>query len=290
MQNTIIQRWGILFPEYGVKIRYQLGKNNVHADLLSRIRSTEVAILDSSTEWVELDNVSSPPILADDLDKQDLQNAQKDEFPEEWQTGQEADSGYTIYQKWLYSVNRPNQSQAHFPRLIFPKLFRDKIISICHMEAAHAGLLKTLLKIQGGYVWTGMKKDIKKALEKCPQCLVHNSRPEQALMGEMPVAQSPGQIVSMDLIGSLVISEQGNRFSLVMIDHWSGWIEVYPLSSKSNTEVWHKLHTDYFPMHGAPQVLISDQGSEFKSKEFEESLRSMRVGHQRTTPWHPQLK
>ena len=124
----------------------------------------------------------------------------------------------------MYTVNQPNQSQAHFPRLILPNQFRDKIISICHAEAAHAGLLKTILKVQGGYVWPGMKKDIKRALEKYPQCLVHNSRPEKAIIGEMPVAQSPGQIVSMDLIGPLVISEQGNRFALVMIDHWSGWV------------------------------------------------------------------
>ena len=55
MQNTTIQRGEILFAEYGMKIRYQPGKNNVRADMLSRIRSTEIAILDSSTEWVELD-------------------------------------------------------------------------------------------------------------------------------------------------------------------------------------------------------------------------------------------
>ncbi|RUM47864.1 MAG: hypothetical protein DSY80_00495, partial [Desulfocapsa sp.] len=269
MRNTKIQRWGILFAEFGVKIRFRPGRNNVRADMLSRIKEgTELALIDSSTEWVELDMTSSPPVLADDLDREGLSAAQQEEYPEEWKSALEPDTGYILHKGLLYSINKPTQWSAKFPRLILPKEYRNKVISACHEEAAHAGLLKTMLKVQGGYVWPGMKREIERTLKQCPHCLVHNSREEKVEMGEMPIAQSPGQVVSMDLIGPLVVSEQGNQYALVMIDHWSGWIEVYPLASKSNAAVWHKLRTEYFPRHGACRVLICDQGSEFKGKEF----------------------
>ena len=45
MVNTRIQRWAVLIAEYGAKIRYRKGKNNIRADMLSRIESDRVESL-----------------------------------------------------------------------------------------------------------------------------------------------------------------------------------------------------------------------------------------------------
>ena len=60
---------------------------------------------------------------------------------------------------------------------------------------------KTMARVQEAYVWPGMKKTVISQLEKCGKCLVHRSRPEHVPMGDMPVANYPGQIVGIDLIG-----------------------------------------------------------------------------------------
>ena len=73
-------------------------------------------------------------------------------------------------------------------------------------------------------------------------------------MGDMPLSQSPGQIVGLDLIGPLMTSEQGNSYLMVIIDHFSGWIEAYPLANKSNEAVWDKFRNDYLPRHGTCSV------------------------------------
>ena len=54
MVNTRIQRWAVLLAEYGVVIRYQKGKNNIRADMLSCIPDGNIAILDVESEWVML--------------------------------------------------------------------------------------------------------------------------------------------------------------------------------------------------------------------------------------------
>ena len=105
----------------------------------------------------------------------------------------------------------------------------------------------------------------------------------------MPVASSPGQHISADLIGPLVCSNYGNKYILNVIDHYSGWIESYPLPSKENAQVWKAFRSDYFPRHGAPRVLLTDCGQEFRSKGFEEWLRGNRVEHRRTPPYSPSV-
>ena len=86
--NTKIQRWAILLAEFGIKIKYQPGKNNVRADMLSCIRSVtdEVNILDTASEWLTPEQVKAHlppniPLLTDVFDAKELLLAQEQEFP-----------------------------------------------------------------------------------------------------------------------------------------------------------------------------------------------------------------
>lgn len=289
MRNTKIQRWGILFEEFGAQIKYRPGANNVRADMLSRIVTEEVAVIDMSSEWVKLrTDECSDFHTYDNLDKEELIQAQKDEFREEREKANELDSGYIIHDDILYSGSSTNRYEPRYPRIVLPSAMRKVVIERCHKESAHAGTIKTMLVVQEGYVWPGMKNEIEQYVKNCPLCQVHIKRPERVDMGDMPLAQSPGQIIGLDLIGPLMQSQQGNSYLMVIIDHFSGWVEAYPLASKSNEAVWEKFRNDYLPRHGACRVLITDQGAEFKGKEWDEYLRGNRIEHRRTSPYHPQ--
>jgi hypothetical protein len=52
--NTKIQRWAVLLASFNATVKYRPGRNNVRADMLSRIKcpSKEVSILDADAEWV----------------------------------------------------------------------------------------------------------------------------------------------------------------------------------------------------------------------------------------------
>jgi transposase InsO family protein len=108
-------------------------------------------------------------------------------------------------------------------------------------------------------------------------------------MGEMPIAKCPGEIIGVDLVGPLFESAlNGNRYLMVCIDHYSGWIEAYPLKTKANEAIWKRLANDYVPRHGAPKIMITDQGSEFRSPEFEQWLEVNNIEHRRTSGYNPQ--
>ena len=295
--NTRIQRWSILLSEFNATIRYRPGKNNVRADMLSRIRmpdEAEIDVIDADAEWVMPDDVKAVlpphvPLLADNIDCQALQAAQAIEFPEEIELAQDKGERFCVIDDILYSSAKPRHNMPQYPRVMLPTEWRDQVIARCHQEVGHQSVWKTTMHVQEHYVWPGMKKDIQKWLDKCGLCQVHQKRPERVAMGEMPLALCPGQYIGVDLIGPLIPSIHSDaRYIMTCIDHYSGWVEAYPLKNKTNEAVWERLRNDYVPRHGVPEVMVTDQGSEFKGKDFAEWLKGMGIEHRRTTPYHPQ--
>ena len=105
-------------------------------------------------------------------------------------------------------------------------------------------------------------------------------------MGEMQLAANAMQIVGADMIGLFVPSHNGNRY--VLIDYSTGCAEAFPLKDKSNASVWQAWATHVVLRHGTPEVLIMDNGQEFKATAWRTYLTQLGVGHSTTTSVHPQ--
>lgn len=80
----------------------------------------------------------------------------------------------------------------------------------------------------------------------------------------------------------------GNKYILVVVDYMTKWIKVVA-SPTNNTCVVIKLFKNYiFPRFGVPCLVISDGGSHFISRIFNNLLNKYGVKHRETTPYHPQ--
>lgn len=292
MTNTKIQRWQVLLAEYGAKVEYRKGKHNIRADMLSRIKKREEIATFDTADWVrEEDEIDedpglSLPIIHDNLNLEEV--GQEQQTIDEWTETNDPDSSYDVIKGVLYSSKKPHQFAAEYPRLVLPPSARKSVIMRAHTEVGHMGALKTLRKVQEAYVWSGMKPDIESELKKCATCIAHNRKQIHLPMGEMPIASAPAQIIGADLIGPFVRSPEGNAYVLTVIDHCTGWGEAYPIPRKTNEAVWSKFRKEYFPRHGYPEVLITDQGQEFNALEFRQYLAGVGVKHHRTTPYNPQ--
>ena len=295
MKNTKIQRWAIMLSEYGAEIKYRAGADNVRADMLSRIRTTggqQIATIDTQ-DWVDADfpeglESHRIPLEADQLTIEQIKAQQLISFPELFAKADGEDSYYEICDGLLYSTKQPTQYAAIYPRLILPPCFRNQIINRAHQELGHLGALKTQHRVADAYVWEGMKTEIKKEVRKCPLCAVHTRRRERVPMGEMPYANYPGQLISADLTGPLVTSTRDNKYILTILDHFTGWVECYPIPDKRSITVASKFADDYFPRAGFPEILITDNGLEFQEREFKNYLQTVGVEHRSTTPARPQ--
>ena len=80
-----------------------------------------------------------------------------------------------------------------------------------------------------------------------------------------PQVTEPFELVGMDLVGKLTVTDGGNQYICVMVDYFTKWAEAFPLKTKTAEEVTNCI-IDFFYKFGAPQRLLTDQGSEFCNK------------------------
>jgi len=293
MNNTKIQRWAILLAEYGAKVEYIKGARNIRADMLSRIGPADSICVIDTDDWVDADfpegmESSRIPLEEDDLTEDSVSREQSLVYADQMLEANEEGSEYEVHNGLLYSIKKPNQYDAEYPRIVLPPCFRKQVIERAHRDVGHMGHMKTMKRVQEAYVWKGMKAEIQKRVRLCPLCAVHIRRREHVPMGEMPIASYPSQIVSADLIGPLAETDKGSKYVLTILDHFTGWAEAYPLPNKRSETVTDKFVNDFFPRVGEPEILITDNGLEFNEREWLAYLREIGVEHRTTTPVHPQ--
>jgi len=101
-------------------------------------------------------------------------------------------------------------------------------------------------------------------------------------------AEHPWQVVAVDLVGPLPRSSAGNTWLLAAQDKFTKWTEIRPLHRATAIAVTHGVYEDIILRHGAPEVMISDNGRQFISKEFREMLREAGTKPRLTPPYSPQ--
>ena len=267
--------------------------------MLSRLHNEaehqhDIAVIDTE-EWVDPlaimddDVADTLPLIHDGLNLTEIAQEQQIEFNNLWKLGEDDENDdYEIIRGVLYSTRPPRHTAPLYPRLVLPAKYLTAIITRSHADVGHMGMFKTLNRVAEAYVWPGMQSSIRRCLRMCPTCTIHSRRTERVAMGNMPLANYPMQIIGADLIGPLPESRNGSRYMLTIIDHNSGWGEAYPLKDKTNRSMLTAFANEFVPRHGVPEVLITDNGTEFTAHAFECYLAQLGVRHNVTTPVHPQ--
>jgi hypothetical protein len=77
------------------------------------------------------------------------------------------------------------------------------------------------------------------------------------------------------------------QYILVFKDALTKWVELFALPDKSELSVAECLFDEILMRHGAPRVLISDQGTEFVNKVVDQIAILLRIRRVTTSPYHP---
>jgi hypothetical protein len=173
-------------------------------------------------------------------------------------------------------------------REVPPPQDRLAIVTNLHGSNGHFGRRRTTHLVMLTYWWSGLYRDVTKVVSFCSAC----SRTKVSFNATQPVLQSlpiRGLLYSwgLDLFGPYPMSENGFTYVLVCIEHFSKWIEVFPLKSKSSAEVaYHFLH-GILARYSAPAEVVTDGGGEFEG-QFSELLVKAMIDHRVTSASHPQ--
>ncbi|CAG2215423.1 unnamed protein product [Mytilus edulis] len=95
---------------------------------------------------------------------------------------------------------------------------------------------------------------------------------------------------SLDIELSEIINQinTGNKYIVSFVCHYSGWPLAFPVPNKTSENVVHLLIEEIIPNFSVPLVIVSDNGGEFTSKIFEETLKELNISHITTSFYHPQ--
>ncbi|XP_061196525.1 uncharacterized protein K02A2.6-like [Saccostrea echinata] len=191
---------------------------------------------------------------------------------------------------WIYKSDTPSPSQMSedFYRKSNPQRYTycdsnqfEKVLTAAH--EGHQGITKTKQRLREKVWWPKIDSDAERVCKKCYACQVVGgpSSPEPLRRKVLP--DYPWQATAIDLMGSFPTGES----VLVYVDYYGRFFETYILKNTGSTKIIECLE-ETFARYGIPDSLRSDNGTQFRSTEFEKFLEEYGITHKTSTPYWPQ--
>jgi len=190
-----------------------------------------------------------------------------------------------LCRKWI-----SDDGKGFTRKIILPHNMRETCFQELHESkaAGHLGYMKTLHRLRDRYYWIGMTADIRSYLRKCTNCARRKkpTKNRRARLRQYTVG-APLERVALDILGPLPETERGNIYVLVIADYFTKWVEILPLPDQTAETVAKAFTEEFVCRFGAPHEVHSDQGRNFESRVFAETLRLLGTSKTRTTPYNP---
>ena len=102
----------------------------------------------------------------------------------------------------------------------------------------------------------------------------------------MPI-RGVGYTWGIDFAGPFPVTKRGNKYVLVMIEHFTKWVELVALRDKTAAGTAWALVEYILIRLGAPVEVVTDQGSEFRG-DFQDVLTHIRIDYRLDSRKHLQ--
>lgn len=157
-----------------------------------------------------------------------------------------------------------------------------------HGDLGHRNLKDVLTELQKKYWFPSMGTIFKKLLSICEPCQIHSKPSHQQNLPLKHVPRGkPFMKWGLDFVGPLIKTANGHQFLVTAVDYGTGWAYANPIVSTSASAVI-LLIKEIIRNHGVPHEIMTDNGSEFLSRELKDYLKNNSIKHSKTSPYHPQ--
>lgn len=175
-------------------------------------------------------------------------------------------------------------------RFVVPDSLIINVIRAYHDEMAHYDFKKTFQGISSNYWFPSMRKRIFDHIDNVIVCILANAS-THARESELQLSTcstKPFEVLHIDHFGLLQLTEDGCRHILVIIDAFTRFTWLFAMKTTSIKETLTHL-TTLFNISGNTAEIVTDRGTAFTSKEFENFVKSYKVKlqslHHGQTEW-----
>jgi hypothetical protein len=163
---------------------------------------------------------------------------------------------------------------------------------IKHMHSTifngHLGARKTIANVVDRFYRPGIDQIVYDVIRECKVCQKIKQLPQPAKAELKPIIVTrPLELVTMDLVKMQQKSKRGNVYILVVVDHFTKFVQFYAVKNTSAIETAKKLYL-FICAYGIPEKILSDQGTNFESELLKYVWDVLDIAKLRTTPYHPQ--
>lgn len=278
-----LARWSLKLQGFNFTIEHRSGRENIVPDALSRVYEGEDFLNAIELETLPAIDLDSDAFKSDEYSKlkEEIQNSNLPDF--------KLVDGY-IYKRTEFSSGEIDESNLW--KLMVPIELRQDVIYSAHNTptSAHSGIAKTIERIRRYFYWPRLATDVKEYILNCKLCKTSKTQTNvlRPPLGHMPDTERPFQRLYVDLIGPFPRSKKGHIGLLIVLDHFSKFTFLKPLKKFVSKEIINYLQNEIFCCYGVPETLVSDNGSQFRSKDFEKFLTKYGVHHILTAVYSPQ--
>jgi len=307
-KDPCLTRWALLVQEYAIKLHYLPGKNNLFADVLSRLTNKEQQAEQIPTE---LDEKLSERINY--CYCEELQSFIPEKVPwteKELREAQKKDEECTKLKKALREERKASPKAANFKIIMgllfvyrsitrgpltdefivpyIPEELMKKAFKVIHEEttAGHKGYDRTLKMFRKNFYNANESKTLKEWCEQCEECIKAKAISKNVPIEKYPIPTQPFHTVSSDILGPLPITEGNHRYILVVRDFTTRYTILRALENKDTDSIIEEVR-QVISHYGSNTVFITDNAQEYLAEKFKKFLKFYNTRKVEIAPYHP---
>ncbi|GFW57776.1 uncharacterized protein K02A2.6 [Trichonephila clavipes] len=263
----------IVWASFEFDIIFRKTIEHGNADFLSRLPKTseELEVKDDITIF-QMSQIEALPVTSKELRQETSKDIELGPLLRALREGKDLqgrEAQYTIEDGCI----------MYGQRVCIPRKFRKNVLEELH--AGHLGIVKMKAIARSFVYWKNIDNDIEEAAKNCVDCARYKADPPKSKVHYWEYPSMPWERIHVDFAGPIF----EHTFFLI-VDAHSKWLEVYPMKVTTTKKTIECLR-DSFARFGLPRVLVSDNGSQFTSYEFQRFMHKNGVRHKTSAPFKP---
>ena len=283
MTAARLQRYAMFLAGFDYKIEYKSTTKHCNADGLSRLplqnKEREETEVDSSevfhaTQFEPLSVTSEA--VARETRRDPVLARVYDSVVKGWSVRVSGDKPY--YER-RNELTVPLGCILWGMRVVIPKKLQDRVLEELH--DGHLGIVKMKALARSYVWWINVSGQLEELAKACSGCQHNQKMPTKAPLHPWEWPTAPWQRIHIDYAGLFQ-----NSMFLIVVDAHSKWLEVIPVRSTTSSSTIEVLR-DLFARFGIPEQIVTDNGAQLVSEEFQAFVRSNGIRHLTSAPYHP---